>query len=146
LLTAEPLTVALAALKAKAGPAISALRLEVHPAEIVLQARDPRQPKQVVQYRYRNGKVDPPLPIELRGGAGLEDNLFPLDSVSLNKIPELARLAVQRVDAHDGQVSYVLVRRDLPDSDEVEFRVYVNSPRKSGHLDADHNGKPLADD
>jgi succinyl-diaminopimelate desuccinylase len=146
LLTAEPLTLALAALKAQAGPAVSALRLEVHPAEIVLQARDPRQPKQVLQYRYKNGKVEAPLPIELRGGAGLEDNLFPLDSVSLDKIPELTRLAVQRIDSHDGKVSYVLVRRDLPDSDEVEFRIYVDSPRKSGHLDADHNGKPLADD
>jgi succinyl-diaminopimelate desuccinylase len=146
LFSAEPLSAALSQLKAQAGPAVSALRLEVHASQILLQARDPRDPKRVLQYRYRNGGLEPPRPVELRGGADLEDNLFSLSSVSLEKIPELTRLAVERVDAQDGKVSYVLVRRDLPDSDEVEFRVYVDSPRKAGHLDADKHGKPLNDD
>ena len=37
----------------------------------------------------------------------------------------------------------VLVRRNLPDSEDVRLRVYVTSPRKSGYVDADHTGAPL---
>lgn len=146
LLTKERLKTALSELVAKAGPDVWALRLEVHPTEIVLQARDPKNPKQVLQYRYRGDKVETPQRVELRGSAELEPNLFPLDSVDLGKIPDLVQLAIQHIDPQDGKVSYVLLRRDRPESDDIEFRVYVDSPRKSGHLDADRHGKPLDDD
>jgi hypothetical protein len=63
--------------------------------------------------------------------------------VKLDAIPALAREAVRRVDPDSGSVERVLVRRNLPESSEVRMRVYVASPRWSGHLEADHNGQPL---
>jgi hypothetical protein len=50
---------------------------------------------------------------------------------------------VRRIDPEAGSVDYILVRRDLPSSDEVRLRVYVQSPRKPGYIDADRNGQPL---
>jgi hypothetical protein len=37
----------------------------------------------------------------------------------------------------------VLLRRNLPLSEDVVFRVFVDSPRRSGYLDADQSGKLL---
>ena len=137
----ERLTPALTALRAKQPGKL--LRLEIHPREIVLQAEDANSPGSVVELHYRDGKVSEPEHATLRGKGQLSDNLFQLTDVKLDAIPELTRLAVQRVDAENGSADSVLVRRNLPDSDEVRLRVYVVSPRQSGYVDADHAGQLL---
>ena len=50
---------------------------------------------------------------------------------------------MRRIDAENGSVDFVLVRRNLPDSDDIRLRVYVKSPRRNGYLDADQTGQPL---
>lgn len=137
----ERLAPALSALRAKQPGKL--LRLEIHPRELILQAEDASSPGSVVELHYRDGKVGEPEHATLRGKGQLSDNLFQLSDVKLDAIPELTRVAVQRVDAENGSADSIVVRRNLPESDEVRLRVYVASPRQSGYIDADHAGQPL---
>jgi hypothetical protein len=141
LLARERLSGALAELRAKASGKL--LRLEIRPSELVLQAEDPTTPGAVVELRYRDGKVSEPEQAALRGKGQLAENLFDLGDVKLDAVPELAREAVRRVDAESGAVELVLIRRALPETDEVRVRVYVASPRQSGYIDADRTGQLL---
>jgi hypothetical protein len=141
LLARERLSIALRELRTKASGKL--LRLEIRPTEVVMQAEDPNTPGTVVELRYRDGKLSEPEQATLRGRGQLADNLFELSELKLDAVPELAREAVRRVDADNGAVELVLVRRALPDSDEVRIRVYVASPRQSGYIDADRTGQLL---
>jgi hypothetical protein len=141
LFSRERLGPALAALRAKAGGKL--LRLEIRARELTLQAEDPGAPGGVLELHYRDGKVGEAEHATLRGKGQLADNLFDASELKLEAIPELTREAVRRVDAENGIVDLVLVRRNLPDSDDVRLRVYVTSPRKSGYVDADLAGQPL---
>ena len=40
-------------------------------------------------------------------------------------------------------MSHVVLRRNLPLDENVQFRVYVQSPAKDGYVDADASGKLL---
>ncbi len=119
------------------------LRVEIRPREIVLQAEDTSNPGAVLEYHYRDGKVGEGEPAALRGKGQLADNLFDASDVKLEAIPVLAREAVRRVDAEHGTVERVLVRRNLPESSDVRLRVYVSSPRFSGHVEATRDGQLL---
>jgi hypothetical protein len=141
LLSTENLKPALAALRAKANGRL--LRLEIRPRELVLQAEDPRTPGGVVEYHYRDGKVGEPEHASLRGKGQLSDNLFELAEIKLDALPALTRAALEHVDAENGNVELVLVRRNLPESEDVRVRVYVQSPRQSGYLDANRSLEPL---
>jgi len=141
LFSSERLGPALQALRAKAGGKL--LRLEIRASELTLQAEDTREPGGVVELHYRDGKVGELEHATLRGKGLLADNLFDASELKLDGIAELTREAVRRVDAESGSVDFVLVRRDLPDSEEVRLRVYVASPRKSGYVDADRSGTLL---
>jgi hypothetical protein len=125
------------------GQSPRALELTVRRDHLVLQAQSPTTPTEVLQYVYQDGKVSEPVTVELRGDGDLDDNLFPLDEVKLDRVPDLCEQARQKVDPDAGRVSHVLVRRNLPESMEVQLRIYVTSPAKDGYLDADRNGKAI---
>ena len=141
LFSSETLAPALQALRARADG--KALRVEIRAHDLTLQAEDTSTPGAVLELHYRDGKVGDAEHATLRGKGQLADNLFELDDVKLGAIPQLTREAIERVDPENGNVSLVLVRRDLPESDDVRIRVYVSSPRKSGHVDADAQGNLL---
>jgi len=141
LFSSERLGPALQALRAKAGGKL--LRLEIRARELTLQAEDTSVPGAVLELHYRDGKVSEPEHATLRGKGQLADNLFDASELKLEAIPGLTREAVRRVDAENGTVDFVLVRRNLPESEEVRLRVYVVSPRKNGYIDADQSGQPL---
>ncbi len=141
LLSEETFAPALKALREKADGKV--LRLEIRPRELLLQAEDKLNPGGVVELHYRDGKVSDPEHATLRGKGQLADNLFDLGQVSLEELSELTRSAIERVDPESGSVELVLVRRNLPESTDVRVRVYVQSPRKSGYLDADQSLSPL---
>lgn len=141
LLSRERLRPALTALGVT--PASKLLRLELRPSELVVQAEDATHPGQVLERHFRDGKASEIEHATLRGKGQLADNLFRLSDANLDVIPELTRRAVQRVDPENGSVELVLVRRGLPETDDVRMRVYVKSPRQSGYVDADRNGQLL---
>jgi hypothetical protein len=143
LYTEEPLGKAIAALKKRVPPPVQALSLLVYSDHLVLQAQDPQTPERVLQYVYRAGNVEAPVPVKLLGGGKLEDNLFPLDAAKVAAIPHLAHDAQARANIPEGAVARVLLKRNLPDSMDVQFRVFVTSQRRDATFDADQSGKLL---
>lgn len=141
LFSRENLSPALQALRAKARGKL--LRLEIRARELTLQAEDESLPGAVLELHYRDGKVSDPEHATLRGKGQLADNLFDANELNLDGIAELTREAVRRIDAENGTVDLVLIRRNLPDSEDVRLRVFVVSPRSNGYVDADHAGQPL---
>ncbi len=120
------------------------LAIELEPQRLLLQVEDSRSPGRVLQYEYRRGSFSEPRVVELRGSGALADNLFALAGLKLSALPDLLGAAVEKVDAKDGRVSRVVIRRNLPDSEDVRIRVFVKSPRRDGQFDADAEGRPLA--
>ncbi|MBN1611602.1 MAG: hypothetical protein JW940_33515 [Polyangiaceae bacterium] len=134
---------AVAELSERAGNPVFALRLTIDTRRVLLQAQDPIHPLRVRQFEYRDGEVFGPVPVRLEGEGHLEDNLFPLGELSAAAIPDLAARAANRVDPHNGKVSRVVARRNLPYSADVRLRVYVTSPILDGQVDADAQGRLL---
>jgi len=140
LYTSDGIGKALTALKTRIEPSDSVLSIEVFPERLLIQVRAGAD--QVVAYEWDTEELDGPLPVVLRGRGTLSSNLFPLSTVDLSAIPELVRAARARVDPEHGEVTRILIRRNLPADDSVGMRVYVASPLKSGQVDADASGRP----
>lgn len=132
---------AMTELKKHAPAPVQALSLLVYPDHAVLQAQDPAAPKTVLQYVYRGGTVAPPVPVKLLGTGKLEDNLFPLEGVKLAVVPKLVRDAKAKANIPEGAVSRVLLKRNLPETTDVGFRVFVTSQRRDATIDADQTGR-----
>jgi hypothetical protein len=117
--------------------------LTVRSNTLLLQAQDRDRPSRVMEFQYLRGRVGEPVAVELRGGGKLEENLFPLSEAKLDAIEALTRTAIERIDPADGKVREVIVRRNLPFDRSIQIRVYVDSPRRNGTLDATADGRPL---
>lgn len=128
-------------IRSRIGDAVSVLALELTERRATIQLEAPKRPGNVVQYEWDGRELHGPVPVELRGSGALETNLFPLSTVHLQQIPVLVKSAVERVDKDNGSVAKIVVRRNLPVDDSVGIRVYVESPIRSSHVDADARGK-----
>jgi hypothetical protein len=122
------------------GDSVAALSLLVYPDHAVLQSQNLHSPKTVDQYVYRGGQVAGPVAVKLLGKGKLEDNLFPLQAVRLDNLPDLVRAAQAKVDMPEGKVTRVLLRRNLPESMDIQFRVFVTSQRRDAIVNADKDG------
>jgi len=120
------------------------LMLDVREHQVTVQYESKAQPGAVLEVLLEEGRTSEPARAELRGGGELAANLFALSDVALDKIPEAATAAAAQVDAQDGRITRVLVRRQLPQTDAVRLRIYVESPRLSGNVDFDASGNPVA--
>lgn len=129
-----------ALLEKAGGSSVQALSLLVYPDHAVLQSQDPQSPKTVDQFVFRAGSVAGPVPVKLLGKGKLEDNLFPLQAVTLDNVPELVKAAQAKVDIPEGKVIRVLLRRNLPESMDIQFRVFVTSQRRDAVVNADKDG------
>jgi succinyl-diaminopimelate desuccinylase len=120
-------------------PRLLELDLREHEARVQLESRE--RAGEIVELTYTRGALGAPRQAEVRGSGPLESNLFELEAIALDRVPELATNAATQIDAENGRIVRVLVRRHLPSSQDVRFRVYVDSPRLSGHVDADARGE-----
>lgn len=143
LYTDEPLGAALREMKKQLPGPVQALSLLVYRDHLVLQAQDPAAAERVLQLVYRGGTLEPPQVVKLLGTGKLEDNLFPLDATKVNAIPKLVKDAQARANIPEGTVSRVLLKRNLPETMDVQFRVFVTSQRRDAAFDADQTGKLL---
>jgi hypothetical protein len=141
LYTEGALDTVFAEIRQRVGDVTSVLMLELTTDRAVIQVEAPTRPGYVVQYEWDDGNLRGPVPVELRGSGSLEANLFPLSAVALDQVPGLAKAAVERIDREHGQVERIVVRRNLPVDEAVGIRVYVDSPIRSSHIDADGRGK-----
>jgi len=137
---------ALARIQAALGRDVRLLQARIHADRLILQARDPSRSDRVLEHVVKDGVVSSGVAVDLKGPGQLEDNLFALSDVRLATLPEVCSRALERVDSQAGRIHYVLVRRNLPSSMDVRFRVYVSSPIRDGIMDADAEGRPLEEE
>jgi len=130
----------LAELRKRVPTPIEALSLLVYSDRLVLQARDPAARNNVVQYVIRGGRATDPIPVKLIGTGKLDDNLFPLDAAKVEAIPRLVHEAQSKANIPEGSVARVLLKRNLPESMDIQFRVFVTSQRRDAYMDADQQG------
>ena len=116
------------------------LMLDVREHQVTVQYESKAQPGAVLEVLIEEGRTSEPTRAEIRGGGDLTTNLFSLGDIALDKIPEAATTAAAQIDARDGRITRVLVRRQLPQTDAVRMRIYVESPRLSGNADFDASG------
>jgi succinyl-diaminopimelate desuccinylase len=133
----------IATLRSHLGSTTRVLVIDVRDDRLTAQVQNPTKRGEVLEYTMSGDTFGEPRPAELRGTGELETNLFPLRNLALERIPELVTAAATQVDPEAGKVTRVLIRRQLPNTDAVRFRVYVDSPRVSGHADFDSNGNPV---
>ncbi len=141
----EPLERFLGLLGSRVGNDARALSLDLREHRAVVQVEDASQPGRVTEHELVGGELRDARPAEIRGSGDLAANLFPLREVALKRVPELVTRATTEIDPEQGKVTRVLVRRHLPKTDAVRFRVYVESPRLSGFVDFDQSGNPVSD-
>lgn len=124
----------------KVGGEMKVLHLNMSENYADIQAQDPRKPENVDEYVYRNGAIEKVVPVKLSGPGKLEDNLFKLDDVALEKIPELVREAMERSkDLENPKPS--LVRIELSSDGKIEVHANISSDRKNAYLVSDAKGK-----
>jgi hypothetical protein len=139
----QPLERFVSALGSRVGDRARVLALDLREHRAVVQVEDRERPGSIVEHEHVDGAFLEPRRAELRGSGSLDANLFPLADVALKRIPELVTRATTEVDAQEGKVTRVLVRRHMPKTDAVRFRVYVESPRLSGSVDFDQSGNTV---
>jgi hypothetical protein len=129
--------------EARGADPLRILRTAIYPTYAFTQVQDPSIPENVDEYGWRDGLLGEPAPVRLVGDGDLEANLFSDTDVRWKAIPDLVAGALSVTEIADGEVTHVIVQRNLPFSDQVVIRVYVDSPRKSGFIEADAQGNVL---
>jgi hypothetical protein len=119
------------------------LRSVIYPTYSFTQVQDPSITENVDEFGWRDGLLSDPAPVRLVGGGDLEAHLFSDSEVRWKVIPALIDGALDVTEIADGEVTHVIVERNLPFTDQVVIRVYVNSPRKSGFIEADAQGNVI---
>lgn len=130
-----------AALRQRSDSKPSLLMLEIGIDHARAQLEASGRPGQIVQLEWRGERLSEATPVELDGKGTIAQNVFPLTSVELSTIPALVSAAVARIDPENGKVSHVLIRRNLPHDESIGMRVFVKSPLRDSHVDADARGK-----
>jgi hypothetical protein len=131
---------AVEAMKRKIGGGIRALELVIYPGYTKLQAENPAKKNDVGEYEFRDGSVDDPTPVKIYGGGNLDANLFDLDPAVLGVVPQMVKDAPPRLAIPDGKVTHVTLKRGLPFTQEVRFRVFVSGASKNGSVEYDEKG------
>ena len=126
------------------GADLSVLRVEIWQDRAELQLRAPNDPAAFVSFVYTGSSTfEGPFPLTRAGSGNADSNLFGFASVDWSGVPGTLEQAKARVDPQHGEVSRLLVRRNLPHDDSVGLRVYVGSPYRDSHVDADARGRLL---
>jgi hypothetical protein len=116
------------------------LSITALPSVVVLQVQNHANQAQVDQYGYRSGKVEGPEKVKLLGKGSLKDNLFRLRAAD----PRVADEVLDKVrKQHQHPITKLVMIRNLPESRDIQFRVYVDSPQGELVIAADKHGRIL---
>jgi hypothetical protein len=137
-----------AELKKKLDGPIKTLRLEIRTEEMTLEAQDPKNLEHIDAYKYSNGSVSGPTPVNLARliVKPLEDNLFKLDDVNLDAIPALIKGSVERAGVEEGKVTQMELSRGLILSPPLsmgppQWNILVDGPRGNATVYANAKGE-----
>jgi hypothetical protein len=127
------------------GGTVKVLSFTIYKNFSTLQAQDPNKPENVDEYTYRNGKIDK-RPVKLYGSGKLEDNLFPLSDLNIDAVATLheeAQNKAKEKEVEGAKDPYMIIKKNLPFSNKVIWRVYMSGTRKNLYMEADADGKVL---
>jgi len=134
-----------AAIAAARGAApLRMLTIAIYPTYSFAQVQDPTIPANVDEFPWRDGSVGVSSPVQLIGEGDLEANLYSDTEVNWAAIPGLIEASAAALAIEGGEVTHVIVERNLPFTADVVIRVYVNGPRNSGFVEADAQGNITA--
>jgi hypothetical protein len=127
-------------IKEKIGKPVKVLDVNIAPTYLTIDAQDPKDPKKISHYEYRNGTVSGPTPVDLSEEIKLESRFFSLDEVNLAGVANVVQAAKERLQIDGGEVQGMDIRRNLPDSKEIRWHVGVKGTKKTGFVDTDEKG------
>jgi hypothetical protein len=105
---------------------------------VVIQVQGTEDRNAVLEYRFSEGKVRGPVPVELKGPGKLADNLFRADSFDAH-VAEKVLTAVRT--EYSEEVRKLVVSRNLPASMDIQFRVFLKTGTKDRIVVADKGGR-----
>jgi hypothetical protein len=107
---------------------------------VAIHVQDSKDPLTVLEYRYSNGQVTGPVPVELNGPGKLSDNLFRVDSVD----PHVAaKVLTQMRSEYSEEIRKLVLTRNLPTSMDIQFRVFLKTDAGDRIIVADKGGRLL---
>jgi len=132
-----------AAFAEKIGGEIKITKMRIYEDYSEIQAQNPQKPENVDRYTYRNGALEKVVPVQIIGSGNLEDNLFKLNDVAIEKIPELVREAMERSkDLENPKI--LVVQIVLSTTGIPQILVNVNSTRKNAMMTCDFKGNIIS--
>lgn len=129
-------------LKEKIGGPVRLLELVVYPEYAKADIQNPNKKLEADQYNLRNGAVDDGSPLKFMGRQPTEKDLaaqtYAIEEVDFTQVPKIAQDAVAALAFEGGKTTHMILERR--DGGKVRWRVYVNSPRRSGSVEYETNG------
>lgn len=109
---------------------------------VTVQAVDPVAPTELNQWTYTAGHVGDLRPVDYNDDTeALQQNLFPVTDVPATAIMTAVDNAIGASGIADGAVQSVVVKRNLPFTDDLQILVNVQGERSNKQVRADATGR-----
>ncbi|MFB1294027.1 hypothetical protein ACAG24_000800 [Mycobacterium sp. pW049] len=143
LFTAEGIDNAYAEISEKAGGApMRVVEVTIVPGVLTLQAIDPAAPTELNQWSYTAGAVGPSRPVDYDDDTeALRQNLFSVDEVPATAVASAIDRAVAQSGIPGGEVSSLIIKRNLPFDENVMMFLNIEGERSSKQVRADVTGQ-----
>jgi hypothetical protein len=131
----------IAALRAKFGENVRLMDVTIYPDRANVRVQDPARPENLDDWQWsaKDGLHDS-RPVHTSKSDAFGPKLFGVGDVRWDKLPALAKTALERLALPDAAVTHANIDRG---SDGVAIRLFVDGPRRGGFLDAAADGRVL---
>ena len=133
--------VAMAAFQEELGDRLKIREAAFYEDYVIVEAQDPAKPQNIDRYTLRDGDIGEPEPVHLSSSDIVEVQVFRVADVDWAVVAEVANAAPERLRIEEGRPTYAYVERNH--EREIRIHVSVDSPRRSGYVEADLEGTIL---
>lgn len=143
LVTVEGIDRALGAISQRVGAnPMQVVELVITGQVVTVQAVNPAAPTELNQWTYTAGQVGDLRPVDYDDDTeALQQNLFPVTEVPATAIMTAVDNAIGASGIADGEVQTVIVKRNLPFSDDLQILINVQGERSNKQVRADATGQ-----
>ncbi|MEX7472801.1 hypothetical protein AB4Z39_24160 [Mycobacterium adipatum] len=143
LVTVEGIDRALGAISQRVGAnPMQVVELVITEQVVTVQAVNPAAPTELNQWTYTAGQVGDLRPVDYDDDTeALQQNLFPVTEVPATAIMTAVDNAIGASGIADGEVQTVIVKRNLPFSDDLQILINVQGERSNKQVRADATGQ-----
>lgn len=143
LVTVEGIDRALGAISQRVGAnPMQVVELVITGQVVTVQAVNPAAPTELNQWTYTAGQVGDLRPVDYDDDTeALRQNLFAVTEVPATAIMTAVDNAIGASGIADGEVQTVIVKRNLPFSDDLQILINVQGERSNKQVRADATGQ-----